>query len=67
MEKRVISVIRAIHVEFFIENLADVTSLMDLKIVSSEINGNNTLGNSGCNSQENEVWSRILYLDILIS
>lgn len=55
MVKRVISVRRAIHVEFFIENLADVASHMDLKIVSSEINGNNTLGNSGCNSQEDEV------------
>lgn len=55
MEKRVISVRRAIHVEFFLENLADVASHTDLKIVSSEINGNNTLGNSGCNSQEDEV------------
>lgn len=54
VEKRVISVIRAINVEFFIENLADVASHTDLKIVSSEINGNDTLGNSGCNSQEDE-------------
>lgn len=50
-----LSVRRAIGVEFFLENLADVASQTDLKTVRSEMNGNNALGNSRCNSQEDEV------------